>query len=90
MTGCPGRAPVVQSLINVIKNKSGAKGAAAGRHHAEAMKIEELRAVMEWSEKRRAEMKVDTSLDDHDRAKMLAKHLEMEAFLSSGYTLWTR
>jgi hypothetical protein len=90
VTGCPAGAPVVQSLIKVIKNKSGAKGAAAGCHHAEAMKIEELRAVMEWSEKRRAEMKVDTSLDDHDCAKLLAKHLEMEAFLCSGYTLWTR
>jgi len=79
----------MQSLIKVIKNKSGIKGAAAGRHHAKAMKIEELQAVMEWSEKRRAEMKVNTSLDDHDHAKLLAKHLEMEAFLCSGYTLWT-
>ena len=54
------------------------------------MKIKELQAVMEWSEKCHAEMKVDTSLDDHDHTKLLAKHFEMEAFLCSAYTLWTQ
>ena len=50
VTGCPARAPVVVKTLKAIKTKSRVKGASATRQHAEAMTIEELTYVMEWSE----------------------------------------
>jgi hypothetical protein len=85
--------------MEAIKNKSGSKGAAATRHHAEAMTIEDLQKIMEWSERTMssydimviAGRKVDSDSDmGCETMKQQLKHLMMRAFLSSGFTLWTR
>jgi hypothetical protein len=49
--GCPARSSIIRSYIKVIDSKSGAKGVAAAIwHHAEAMKIEELKKIIQWLE----------------------------------------
>ena len=51
VSGCPARAPSVKSVVQVVKTRSLSKGAAATRNHAEAMTIEEIQKLMEWSTK---------------------------------------
>ena len=49
--GYAARSSTIKSYIKVIASKSGAKGVAeAVRHHAEAMGLEELKKIIEWSE----------------------------------------
>src|ERR1700760_2410781 len=50
VTGCPARAPNVAKIMKSIKTKGWVKGVSAARQHAEAMMVEELTYVMEWSE----------------------------------------
>ncbi|KAJ7225060.1 hypothetical protein B0H12DRAFT_1205286 [Mycena haematopus] len=46
----PARAPEIESFLKCIKTKARKKGAAATRNHAEAMTIEDIRKIMEYSE----------------------------------------
>lgn len=85
--GCPAKSSTVRTFIKLIKAKSGAKGTAATRHHAEAMKIEDLAAIMQWSER---EVPPESLANRGGDLKIQLKHTMMRAFLSSGYTLWTR
>lgn len=75
--------------------KDGAKGAAATRHHAEAMKIEDLGHMMNWSEQQVPSATVGQRLRTINQQQtegryLMLKHVMMRAFLSSGFTLWTR
>ncbi|KAJ7604103.1 hypothetical protein DFH06DRAFT_1255244 [Mycena polygramma] len=89
--GLHARAPQIQSLVKCIKNKSRVKGEAATRRHAEATTIEDMRAMMSWSESQ-------CSADDLEKCApkdlqallVLLKHGMVRSFLSSGYNLWTR
>ncbi|KAF8817109.1 hypothetical protein BYT27DRAFT_7247661 [Phlegmacium glaucopus] len=49
--GCPARAPVIQAVMKAIKTKALTKGAAATWNHAEAMSIEDMEKMMQWSER---------------------------------------
>jgi len=95
ITGCPARAQPIRALIKIVRTRANKKGAAATRHHAEAMTRGDLRVIMEWSasqfpiesvEWARAP-RVDSAPVDLATA---LKHAMMRAFLSSGFTLWTR
>ena len=95
ITGCPAWAPSIRALVKMVRTRANKKGVAATRHHAEAMTREDLHAMMEWSafqfpiesvEWARAP-KVDGVPVDLATA---LKHVMMRAFLSSGFTLWTR
>ncbi|PBK89497.1 hypothetical protein ARMGADRAFT_1047110 [Armillaria gallica] len=49
VTGNPAHAPNVKEYVKCINMKSGAKGAAATRHHADAMLVEDLIKIVEYS-----------------------------------------
>ena len=89
--GCPARSSTIKSYIKVIASKSGAKGAAAAiRHHAEAMGLEELRKVMEWLEMQYPSEMSTVEPKDIDELMLAVEHIMMRAFMTSGFTLWTR
>ncbi|KAJ7827711.1 hypothetical protein B0H13DRAFT_2373687 [Mycena leptocephala] len=90
VAGCPARAQVIQTFVKVIKNKSGVKGAAATRNHAEAMSIEDMGKWGEWSESKWPRAKVDEKPGIVSELQDKMKHFMMRAFGSSGFTLWTR
>ncbi len=48
VTGNPASSAWVQDMLQALKNKSRANGA-GGRNHAEAMLIENLRKLLNWS-----------------------------------------
>ena len=89
--GCPARSSTIKSYIKVIASNSGAKGAAAAvRHHAEAMGLKELKEVIQWSEKRYPSEKLASESKDIDELMLSVEHTMMRAFMTSGFTLWTR
>lgn len=92
VTGCPARASVIETFVKAVRTKSGAKGAAATRNHAEAMKIEELKKLMEWSAQQCGPEMLETGFEvtDLNTLKLIEKHGMMRAFMSTGFTLWTR
>lgn len=93
--GCPARASSVRAVVQSIKTREKVKGASAFRNHAEAMSIEELAHLMEWSEQAcpsdlltpESLLQIQGSVED---LKHRLHHGFMRAFLSSGFTLWTR
>ncbi|KAK7050285.1 hypothetical protein R3P38DRAFT_3606265, partial [Favolaschia claudopus] len=96
LTGCPARAGIVTSLVKIIKIRDSEKGAAATRNHAEAMSVEDMTTLMNWSES----ICPTSRLVDATKAGipptalaerlLLLKHGLMRGFASSGFTLWTR
>jgi len=73
----------------VIKTKSGVKGAAATHHHAEAMRIEELKKLMRWSEVQCPSQMLEQVAQDLDKLTLVVKHGLMRGFMTTGFTLWT-
>ena len=93
--GCPARAPCVKDLLKIIRVRSNQTGAAATQKHAEAMKVEDLETIMNWSESQHPIEAVELARSDSDLGMPTdlatpLKHVMMRAFLSSGFTLWTR
>ena len=65
------------------------EGGKALRDHARATRIEDLTRMIDWSER----IVPSTSLEKLDKKDItfeVIKHTLMRAFLSSGFTLWTR
>ncbi|KAJ7616035.1 hypothetical protein FB45DRAFT_1106987 [Roridomyces roridus] len=91
VSGCPARAPEIEAFMKCIKTKTRVKGEAATRRHAEAMTIEDLRKIMEYSKKQcSAEVVKANQPPNLPALLVLLKHGMMRAFLSSGFCLWTR
>jgi hypothetical protein len=88
LSGNPARAASVEDIMTTIKNKCGAKG--GQRNHAEAIRIEEMKQVMDWSEAQCPEVTVGSEMRDVARLLHTAKHVMMRAFMSTGFTIWTR
>jgi hypothetical protein len=86
--GNPARSATVQDLLKAIKNRDKANGGT--RNHAEAMNIDEMKKMMDWSETYVSGdpngLKFNNAID----LVSAAKHYLMRAFASSGFTLWTR
>ncbi|KAF9064776.1 hypothetical protein BDP27DRAFT_1425442 [Rhodocollybia butyracea] len=78
----------------VIKTREAAKGVEATRNHAEAMTVEDIKAMIAWSENVCPKSAVDLVLSGSDQnaehAMLVIKHTFLRGFLSSGFTLWTR
>ena len=92
MKGCPARARSIKELLKVIRNRDVQTGIAASRHHAVAMTIQDLDTIIRWSEE-----VVPPNLTQPDQTGSMQmplytflKHNMMRAFLSTGFTLWTR
>jgi hypothetical protein len=90
ISGCPARASAVEKFMKAIKTKSNVKGSAATREHAEAMTLEELQKIMQWSETQCPHEILEREHHDLETLKLAIKHGLMRAFSPSGYTLWTR
>lgn len=92
--GNPARAHIINTFRQVIKTKGAAKGVEATRNHAEAMTIEDIEAMVAWSEKECPKSIVDLVLSGTDQnaaqVMLVIKHTFLRGFLSSGFTLWTR
>ncbi|KAJ7202670.1 hypothetical protein C8J57DRAFT_1622701 [Mycena rebaudengoi] len=89
--GCPARAPEIQSFVKCIKTKARVKGAAATRHHAEAMTIEEIQKIIQWSESQCPSAKLESGKPANSKELLLMiTHGMMRAFLSTGFVLFTR
>ncbi|KAF8695767.1 hypothetical protein AX14_001656 [Amanita brunnescens Koide BX004] len=88
-SGCPARADIIYETIKSIKNRHTAAG--AKRRHAEAIMIEDLMQVMQWSEDQspKVRLTIIPALTFQDHLLALSHGL-MRAFMSTGFTLWTR
>lgn len=58
--------------------------------HAEAITIEEIQQIMEWSEKTCPDDLLTLPVADLETLMFRAEHALMRAFISSAFTLWTR
>ena len=94
--GSPAHASNVKAVVHSIKTRQKSKGASATQNHAEAMTLEELQRLMEWStqecpnewltnDKWRSE-----AYDAVAALKHRLQHGFMRGFMSSAFTLWTR
>ncbi|KAF8142622.1 hypothetical protein K438DRAFT_2113257 [Mycena galopus ATCC 62051] len=90
VSGNPARAVEIQSFMKCIKNKARVKGAAATRQHAEATTIQDMRAMMQCSLSECPNKKVENVPKTADDLLLVIRHGQTRAFLSTGYTLWTR
>ena len=84
-------------IMSAIKTKGRVKGMNVTHQHAEAMVIEELTYVMEWSELQCPAVLIGPSesaaaycSQGTKQLVNVAKHALMRAFMSTGFTLWTR
>jgi len=88
--GCPARAPAVMAVLHAVKIRAVEKGHAAVCNHAEAITIEEVQKIMEWSEKTCPDNLLTLPVEDLEILMFRAEHALMRAFISSAFTLWTR
>jgi hypothetical protein len=89
--GCPARAPAVRSVVQAVKTRARTKGASATRNHAEAMTIEEIQKLMNWSETQCSNEQLTTvPIETMEELKHCLEHGLMRAFMASAFTLWTR
>jgi len=86
--GNPARSAAVQDILKAVKNRDKANGST--RNHAEAMSIDEMKKLMDWSKVHFSRDPNDLKFDNAHELVMAAKHYLMRAFASSGFTLWTR
>ncbi|KAK0470116.1 uncharacterized protein EV420DRAFT_1616462 [Desarmillaria tabescens] len=90
VTGNPARAPSVKEYIKCINTKSSAKGAAAVRHHADAMRIEDLIKIIEYSKHECSCEELEKSTVSAQELMQMIKYGLARAFFTLGFTLWTR
>jgi len=76
-------------MMKTIKNRSVTK-AGATRQHAEAMSIEDLRSMMEWSEAACPNEWFGREPSDFAMMKLMNTHGFMRAFATTGFNLFTR
>ncbi|KAH9948145.1 hypothetical protein B0H21DRAFT_848678 [Amylocystis lapponica] len=88
VSGNPALSAQVQDILHTIENKSRAGG--DGRNHAEAMTIGSMKKMMEWSEQTCPSDWLEKDIKDLGTLLTVSKHFLMRAFMSSGFTIWTR
>jgi len=76
-------------MMKTIKNRSATK-AGATRQHAEAMLIEDLQAMMEWSEAACPNEWFGYKPSDFATMELMNTHGFMRAFAATGFNLFTR
>lgn len=93
VSGNPADSSDVQSLIESIKHHDRKNGSAATRDHAEAITIEELEAIIAYSQAVVSDEVVEMGIKgllNEEWTKRAMKHAEMRAFFTTGFVLWTR
>jgi len=86
--GNPARAACIQDIMKTILNQCGSNGDT--RTHATAISIEDMKALMDWSYSQLGEESLSKKYTDGSELMEATKHILMRAFMSSGFTLWTR
>ncbi|KAF8060132.1 hypothetical protein FPV67DRAFT_1423798 [Lyophyllum atratum] len=95
--GCPARAPNVLEIKKAVKTRG--KNDGATRKHAEAISIEDMKRLVQWSQRicsleqleRRPDESASTRANrEETKLLLLFEHGFMNAFVSSAFTLWTR
>ncbi len=76
-------------MLQALKNRSRENGA-GNQNHAEAMLIEDLRKMLDWSTLQCPSNWLEKELADVDTLHFVAKHVMMRAFAASGFVIWTR
>lgn len=90
VSGCPAKAPIVHTVMKAIKTRAVSKGAAATRQHAEAITIEDLTQMIQWSEQKCPHSLFQRRPNDAQMAKDMNLHGLMRAFSTTGFNLFTR
>lgn len=88
--GCPARAQTIKQLMKNVRNRDNQAGAAATRHHTEAMHLDDLQKIIACSE---SQVLLASTCGEQSCPSELHNfliHNMMHAFLSAGFTLWTR
>ncbi|KAH7903207.1 hypothetical protein BJ138DRAFT_1021002, partial [Hygrophoropsis aurantiaca] len=96
VTGNPAMSAVVKDIVKTIENKHGADG--GSRNHAAAMTIEDMRMAMRWSNEQCPTDALEQLVTQIENGKaidgagvqVVGEHLLIRAYISSGFTLWTR
>jgi len=86
--GKPVRGNDPVSLLKAVKNQDKANGGT--RNHAEAMSIDEMKKMMDWSEGHISSDPSNLKFNNAIDLVLATKHYFMQAFASSGFTLWTQ
>jgi hypothetical protein len=76
--------------MQAVKTRARSKGASATRNHAEAMSIEEIQKLMNWSEMQCSNELTTVPIETMEESKRRLEHGLMRAFMASAFTLWTR
>ncbi|EPQ55141.1 hypothetical protein GLOTRDRAFT_27428, partial [Gloeophyllum trabeum ATCC 11539] len=87
--GNPALSAGVQDLWHSLRNRSRAAHGTR-THHAEAIGIEDMRAIMAWSEIHFPAHLLSCTITDAGFLFQAIVHFEMRAFLATAFTLWTR
>lgn len=89
-SGCPARAKVIYETIRSIKNKDAMDGLTQ-RRQAEAMTLDDLTKVIQWSESQCPPQQLTViPAPNHSMYILSLNHGLARAFMSAGFTLWTR
>ncbi|EDR02961.1 uncharacterized protein LACBIDRAFT_331983 [Laccaria bicolor S238N-H82] len=78
------------AVIHAVKVRAVEKGHAASRNHAKLIMIEEMKKIIDWSEKMCPDDLLTLPVKDLETLMFRAEHALMRAFISSAFTLWTR
>ena len=74
--------------MKTILNQCGSSGDT--RTHATAISIQDMKSMMDWSYSQLGEEASGKMFTDVGELMEATKHILMRAFMSSGFTLWTR
>lgn len=88
--GNPAQSRIIDTLVETLKVRSLRKGAAATREHAEAMTIDDLRAIIQQS---RRECPTEELTREPSGLEDLIRCYEqglLQTMAPTGMTLWTR
>ncbi|PBK81550.1 hypothetical protein ARMGADRAFT_1048794 [Armillaria gallica] len=88
--GNPAHAPSVKEYVKCINTKSSTKGAAAVCHHADAMRIEDLVKIIDYSKHECSSEELEKSTITAQELMQMIKHGLARAFFTLGFTLWMR
>jgi hypothetical protein len=90
-SGNPAQSATVKDMMSTIYNKCAAKGSHR-RDHAEAMKIEDMRTIMHYSMQvaPACMLQACCPISDIVQLRVLQIHGLMRAFITTGFTVWTR
>lgn len=82
---------MVVTLVHAAKLRDKSRDGTA-RNHAEAMTVEELQQLMQWSERACPNQWIEEGKERKTVATqaLLFQHALFRAFSASAYTLWTR